>query len=95
MVNRQFYTKIWQELASEKSMIFISGPRQAGKTTLSKLIARSYANNYYFNWDIAEHRTLFFSNPAFFEGVRRKDSSTPYSSGISMAFAIAMKTRSL
>ncbi len=77
MVNRGFYIKIWQELASEKSMIFIAGPRQAGKTTLSKLIARSYTNNYYFNWDIAEHRALFFSNPAFFEGIRRKDTSTP------------------
>ncbi|MBI5408829.1 MAG: ATP-binding protein [Nitrospirae bacterium] len=77
MHNRSFYIKIWQELAAEKNMIFIAGPRQAGKTTLSKLIARSYVNNYYFNWDIAEHRTLFFSNPAFFEGIKRKDSSTP------------------
>jgi predicted AAA+ superfamily ATPase len=58
-------------------MVFIAGPRQAGKTTLSKLISRTYTNNYYFNWDIAEHRTLFFSNPSFFEGIRRKDSSTP------------------
>jgi len=77
MYNRRFYIKVWQDLAYEKSMIFIAGPRQAGKTTLSKLIARSYANNYYFNWDIAEHRTLFLSNPAFFEGIKRKDSSTP------------------
>jgi hypothetical protein len=58
-------------------MIFIAGPRQAGKTTLSKLISRSYTNNYYFNWDIAEHRTLFFSNPSFFEGIRRKDATAP------------------
>jgi predicted AAA+ superfamily ATPase len=77
MVKRQFYIKIWEELASEKSMVFIAGPRQAGKTTLSKFISRSFANNYYFNWDIAEHRTLFFSNPTFFEGIKRKDSSTP------------------
>lgn len=77
MHNRRYYIKIWQELASEKSMVFIAGPRQAGKTTLSKLIAHSYANNYYFNWDIAEHRALFASNPSFFEGIRRKDASTP------------------
>jgi predicted AAA+ superfamily ATPase len=77
MIKRQFYIKIWEELASEKSMVFIAGPRQAGKTTLSKLISRSFANNYYFNWDIAEHRTLFFSNPAFFEGLKRRDSSIP------------------
>ncbi len=77
MRSRSLYIKIWHELASEKGMIFIAGPRQSGKTTLSKLIAHSYTNNYYFNWDIAEHRTLFFSNPAFFEDVRRKNSSTP------------------
>lgn len=77
MYNRLFYIKIWKELAAEKNMIFVAGPRQAGKTTLAKLIAHSFANNYYFNWDIAEHRTLFFSNPAFFEGVKRKDSSIP------------------
>lgn len=77
MLKRQFYIKIWEELASEKGMVFIAGPRQAGKTTLSKLISHSFANSYYFNWDIAEHRTLFFSNPAFFEGLKRKDSSTP------------------
>jgi len=77
MHNRHFYIKIWQELAPGKSMIIIAGPRQAGKTTLSHLIARSFTNNYYFNWDIAEHRILFFSNPAFFEGISRKDTSTP------------------
>jgi len=77
MHNRSFYIKIWQELAAGKSMIFIAGPRQAGKTTLSQLIARAYTNNYYFNWDIAEHRTQFFSNPAFFEGIKRKDATTP------------------
>ena len=77
MYNRRFYIKIWKELAAEKNMIFVAGPRQAGKTTLSKLIAHSFTNNYYFNWDIAEHRTLFFSNPAFFEGIKRKDPSIP------------------
>ncbi len=77
MYNRRYYINIWQELAAEKSMIFISGPRQAGKTTLSKLISQSYINNYYFNWDIPEHRALFFSNPAFFEDIRRKDPSNP------------------
>ncbi len=53
MYNRSYYINVRQELAAGKSMIFISGPRQAGKTTLSKHISRSYTNNYYFNWDIA------------------------------------------
>jgi predicted AAA+ superfamily ATPase len=58
-------------------MIFLVGPRQAGKTTLAQIISRSFANNLYFNWDIAEHRANFIENPNFFEGVVRKDQSTP------------------
>ena len=37
-------------------MVFISGPRQAGKTTLARHISRQLAKNTYMNWDVAEHR---------------------------------------
>jgi len=77
MRQRRLYLNIWKELATDKSMVFLAGPRQAGKTTLSKLIAGSFTNNFYFNWDIPGHRTLFLGNPTFFEGVERKDASTP------------------
>jgi predicted AAA+ superfamily ATPase len=42
MKGRDLYQKIWQELSREKSMIFLAGPRQSGKTTLSKIISRSF-----------------------------------------------------
>ncbi len=58
-------------------MVFMAGPRQSGKTTLAKIISRSYSNSLYFNWDIPEHRTRLLENPAFFEAVERKDSSIP------------------
>ncbi len=77
MENRDLYIKIWEELADDKSMIFLVGPRQAGKTTLAQIISRSFTNNLYFNWDIAEQRANFIENPNFFEGVLRKDRSTP------------------
>lgn len=77
MEERDTYVRIWQELSGEKSMVFLVGPRQAGKTTLSQIIARSFRNTLYFNWDIAEHRARFFENPDFFEAVERKDSSRP------------------
>jgi len=77
MRKRDYYTKVWQDLSSEKSMIFLAGPRQAGKTTLAKQIAGSFANNLYFNWDIPDHKTLFFENRIFFEAIDRKDSSMP------------------
>ncbi len=77
MEKRTPYIKLWNALASDKSMIFLAGPRQAGKTTLAQIISRSFTNNLYFNWDIAQHRIRFFENPTFFESVKRKDSSTP------------------
>ena len=77
MEKRTPYFKIWQDLAIDKSMIFLVGPRQAGKTTLCHIISGYFANNLYFSWDIAEHRAQFIQNPAFFEAVERHDSSTP------------------
>lgn len=78
MKRRTYYSQVWDELSSDKSMIFVSGPRQAGKTTLAKQIARNCANTVYFNWDIASHRVRFFDNPDFFKEVERKDSSRPF-----------------
>ncbi|MFV1976396.1 MAG: ATP-binding protein [Candidatus Scalindua sp.] len=77
MNNRTPYVKIWQELERSKSMIFLAGPRQAGKTTLAKIISDSFTNNLYFNWDIVAHRVSLLENPAFFESVELKDQSTP------------------
>jgi len=71
------YIKIWQELEKNKSMVFLAGPRQSGKTTLSKIIAKSFVNSLYFNWDITDHRALFLKNPGFFESIERKDPSPP------------------
>ncbi len=58
-------------------MIFLAGPRQAGKTTLAQIISREFTNHIYRNWDIADHRTQFIENPLFFETLERKDASTP------------------
>ena len=77
MEKRKLYQDVWEELAQEKSMVFMVGPRQAGKTTLAQIISRSFTNYLYFNWDIPDHRTKLFANPNFFEDVIRKDASKP------------------
>ena len=77
MEKRTPYRNVWRELSREKSMIFLAGPRQSGKTTLSKLIAESFTNHLYWNWDIGDHRESFFENKNFFTNVVRKDASTP------------------
>ena len=49
MIKRTSYIKIWHDLAIDKDMIFLVGPRQAGKTTLAKIISTSFTNHLYFN----------------------------------------------
>lgn len=71
------YRTIWAELIGQKSMVFLSGPRQSGKTTLARMIAGSYTNSLYFNWDIPDQRKDLIKNPYFFERVRRRDSTVP------------------
>jgi len=77
METRDPYLKIWQELAREKNMVFLVGPRQVGKTTLTQIISRCFPNNLYFNWDIPQHKTRLMENPTFFQEIKRRDPSTP------------------
>ena len=77
METRDPYVKTWQDLARDKSMVFCVGPRQAGKTTLSKIIAEAYPNNLYFNWDDPRNRSRLIESPFFFEDIVRKDASPP------------------
>jgi predicted AAA+ superfamily ATPase len=77
MEKRPLYFKTWETLAADKCMIFLSGPRQAGKTTLARHISETFANSLYFNWDIPEHRTRLLENPAFFTTLSRRDPSPP------------------
>ena len=74
---RLLYMNLWQELASSKNMIFMAGPRQAGKTTLAQMIARSFSNQLYFNYDIIQDRRRLLENPLFFQEMERKDASIP------------------
>ena len=78
MIKRNKYLKYWQELSSSKEMIFLSGPRQSGKTTLAqKMIGSSFTNLSYFNYDFIESKKILREDPYFFEKDDRKDASLP------------------
>ena len=49
-----------------RKMVFGSGPRQVGKTTLAKTILSKRPGRY-FNWDIASDRKVLAKDPTFFE----------------------------
>lgn len=71
------YASIWAELAAEKAMVFMAGPRQAGKTTLARDIAGGHANRISFNWDVVTDRKKLIARPYAFEDVERHDDSKP------------------
>jgi predicted AAA+ superfamily ATPase len=57
---------------SPEKMIFLSGPRQVGKTTLAQMALDSWPDQgVYFNWDIASHRRRILSGEDLLADLRR------------------------
>ena len=61
---KRIYDEILKaHLLSEDEMIFLSGPRQVGKTTTSKLAANFTDRFLYLNWDNADERSQILQGP--------------------------------
>ena len=54
MQRRRYLQEIIEQDLAEK-MVFLTGPRQVGKTTLAKIFLRGPDDRYY-NWDLREDR---------------------------------------
>ena len=65
-MDRLPYLRLWDELSGSKAMVFLSGPRQVGKTSLAKAIAARFPASLYFNWDIRDDRARLLKDPSFF-----------------------------
>jgi len=58
----RIYTKLIQDhLDKYHQMVFLAGPRQVGKTTISKIIQTHISPSHYLNWDVKEHRELILT----------------------------------
>ena len=77
MIKRELYKNIWASISADKQMVFLSGPRQTGKTTFAREAAQSFANSLYFNWDVISDKRQLVENPYFFTELPRKDSTQP------------------
>ena len=54
---KRLYDFVVQDhLQKYEQMIFLSGPRQVGKTTIARALKENNKNFYYFNWDIVSDR---------------------------------------
>jgi predicted AAA+ superfamily ATPase len=58
MIKRALSERIYEDLTTANKMVFISGPRQVGKTTLARTIGSDkFSGRYsYLNWDSREDR---------------------------------------
>lgn len=74
---RNYYKNIWADFDKEKEMVFISGARQTGKTTMAKDIATEEPVSLYFNYDVPENKTKILAKPSFFEEIDRKKNDRP------------------
>ena len=60
----RIYTSILeQHLANDRQMVFLAGPRQVGKTTISKATTQLTDHFVYLNWDFIEDQTLILQGP--------------------------------
>lgn len=62
-MKRTYEFLLQDHLAHYRQMIFLSGPRQVGKTTTSLKTSSHCLRHYYFNWDNQQHRALIINGP--------------------------------
>jgi predicted AAA+ superfamily ATPase len=63
-MKRVYEVLLEEHLAQNRQMIFLSGPRQVGKTTTSLEASSESPIHYYFNWDNEDHRKLIIEGPS-------------------------------
>lgn len=64
IMKRIYDTLINDHLNSDDEMLFLSGPRQVGKTTVSINLENQYPNFTYLNWDNEDHKKILLSGPS-------------------------------
>ncbi|MHB1948064.1 MAG: ATP-binding protein [Gammaproteobacteria bacterium] len=57
-MKRVYSSVIEDHLSRYRQMVFLAGPRQVGKTTITKQIESYRPNYFYLNWDDTSHRKL-------------------------------------
>lgn len=62
-MRRVYQEVIHHHLSRLRQMVFLMGPRQVGKTTLSMAGAEEWPSHFYFNWDNPAEKLLFLEGP--------------------------------
>ncbi|MDF1654978.1 MAG: ATP-binding protein [Coxiellaceae bacterium] len=62
-MDRIYETIMDEHLRHDRQMVFLAGPRQVGKTTISKTAADLTSNYVYLNWDYEDDQELILQGP--------------------------------
>lgn len=79
-MQRIYQDMIMEHLRDCRQMVFLVGPRQAGKTTAALMIGEHFKNFYYLNWDNLDHRRIIVDgveSAAGFAGLDRLSGDEP------------------
>ncbi len=57
-MQRIYKSTIMEHLKNYRQMVFLVGPRQAGKTTAALMLGEHFKNFHYLNWDNLDHRKV-------------------------------------
>lgn len=71
MLKRNIKKLLEKVVLEYNKMAFISGPRQAGKTTLAEDFQKSFEQSGYLNWDVISDQKTIVKDPYFFEKLDR------------------------
>ena len=64
LVPRIYLAMVGKHLDEDRQMLFLTGPRQVGKTTAAQTAGKQFSEFTYLNWDIAQHRRTILGGGA-------------------------------
>lgn len=62
-IHRYLHEEIIRHCRDHRQMLFLSGARQVGKTTIARSVAESFPTSLYLNWDNQTHRETILDGP--------------------------------
>lgn len=63
IINRSYVQVVENHFRECDQMFFLAGPRQAGKTTVARLVQEKRPHSAYLNWDNLDHRRILAAGP--------------------------------